>query len=379
MAAKLVVSSSAVVFPRFGDATIRKWKSSSSVCLAWRRETGVDIDVGLEEKPFVYRRASAAERWPNTNDESQQRAVREDQQVDDVRVGLRVGVSDEGDGQTSPIYRLMREDKARDKAREREIFHQRQTAQVRKLRRMAKLTLKRARDWKSRTERLASAICELELARPVMDVLEDWPEQLNNEDLSVVLGNVGRENWRRALELYECLNLRKWYTPNRRMLATILGILGRSNQVDIARELFVRAEPELTGDHVQVFNGILGVYAKQGSWQAVQQILELMESKGCEPDIITFNTVINARCKGELQPGMAIALLKEVRRASLKPDLITFNTLLGGCIASKNFTEAREIVEEMVKRGFEPDAYSKYLLVKKKDLLHGIGRSRGRR
>jgi len=130
---------------------------------------------------------------------------------------------------------------------------------------------------------------------------------------------------------------------------------------------------------MQVFNGILSVYAKQGSWQAVQQILELMESKGCEPDIITFNTVINARCKGDLQPGMAIALLKEVRRASLKPDLITFNTLLGGCIASKNFTEAKEIVEEMVKWGYEPDAYSKYLLGKKKDLLHEIGRSRGRR
>jgi len=252
MASKLAVLSSGVLFPRFGDATIRKWKSSSFVCLAWRRETEVNIDVGLEEKPFVYRRASAAERWPNSNDESQQRAVREDQQVDDVRVGFRVRVSDEGDGHTSPIYRLMREDKARDKAREREMFHQRQTGQVRKLKRMAKLALKRARDWKSRTERLANAICELELARPVADVLEDWPEQLNNEDLSVVLGNVGRENWRRALELYECLNLRKWYTPNPRMLATILGILGRSNQVYIARELFVRAEPELTGDHIQV-------------------------------------------------------------------------------------------------------------------------------
>lgn len=104
----------------------------------------------------------------------------------------------------------------------------------------------------------------------------------------------------------------------------------------------------------------------------VQQILELMESKGCEPDIITFNTVINARCKANLQPGIAIALLKEVQRASFKPDLITFNTLLGGCIANKNFMEAKEIVKEMVRRGYEPDAYSKYLLGKKKDLLDEI-------
>jgi pentatricopeptide repeat protein len=123
---------------------------------------------------------------------------------------------------------------------------------------------------------------------------------------------------------------------------------------------------------VQVFHGIMGVYAKKGDWQAVQQILELMEAKGCVSDIITFNTVINARCKGELQPGMALAFLKEVRKARVKPDLITFNTLLGGCIANKNFSEAREVVKEMVRRGYEPDAYSKYLLGKK-NLLHEIG------
>lgn len=304
MAAMLAVSSSAVVFHRFGGVTMSNPKSSlpsSSVCFAWRRETEVDIDVGIDEKPFVYRRASPAERWPNSHDELQQQAVRESVEElqggeDGIRVrvwnegegltsptyrrmreekarereravresveelqgsppgedGIRVKVSDEAEDHTSPIYRLMREDKARDKAREREIFHRPQKGQIRRLKRMTKLALKRAGDWESRTERLANAICELELARPVADVLEDWPEQLNNEDLSVVLGNVGRENWRRALELYECLNLRKWYTPNTRMLATILGILGRSNQVDVARELFLRAEPELTCDHIQV-------------------------------------------------------------------------------------------------------------------------------
>lgn len=330
-----------------------------------RRWRPVEVDVAEEEKPFVYRRASAAERWPNSSDALQQRAVQESK--DEVK---SVGDGEEGEDEeqhVSPIYRLMREDKARDKAGEREAFHQPQRDPTKKLKRMNKLALKKAADWKDRTARLSDAICALELARPVVDVLEGWPEQLNNEDLSVVLGNVGRENWRRALELYECLNLRKWYTPNTRMLATILGILGRANQVQVARELFLRAEPQLTADHVQVFHGIMGVYAKQGDWQAVQQILELMEAKGCEPDIITFNTVINARCKGELQPGMALAFLKEVRRARVKPDLITFNTLLGGCIANKNFTEAREVVKEMVRRGYEPDAYSKYLLGKKNE------------
>lgn len=267
MAAMMVAaSSSAALSHRFSDISTTKWRSSSpptSVCFVMRREREVNIDVAGEERSFVYRRASAAERWPNTSDELQQRAVREETKSvssepqvpppwGNVGVKLRDREENEGEEPVSPIYRLMREDRTRDKAREREIFHQPQKEQTKNLKRMSKLALKKAVDWKDRTRRLTAAICELELARPVADVLEGWPEQLNNEDLTVVLGNVGRENWRRALELYECLNLRKWYTPNTRMLATILGILGRSSQVEVARELFLRAEPELTADNVQV-------------------------------------------------------------------------------------------------------------------------------
>lgn len=115
---------------------------------------------------------------------------------------------------------------------------------------------------------------------------------------------------------------------------------------------------------MQVFNAILGAYAKQGQWEAVEQILELIEQRGCEPDIITFNTIANARCKYDLQPGMASALLKEIERAGLRPDIVTYNTLLGGCIANKNATEAAEIVKEMEQRGFDLSACTSYVLGK---------------
>ena len=260
---------SAALSQRFSGVMTSLCKSSSpstSVCFAVRRERQVDIDVAEEEKSFVYGRACAAGRWANSSDEFQQRAVREaEEELQSAscepqvpppwgNVGVKRVDTEENEGEehVSPIYRLMREDKARDKATEREMFLQPQNNQSKRVKRMNKLALKRAADWKDRTARLSAAICELGLARPVADLLEGWPEQLNNEDLAVVLGNVGRENWRRALELYECLNLRKWYTPNTRMLATILGILGRAHQVAVARELFLRAEPELTADHIQV-------------------------------------------------------------------------------------------------------------------------------
>lgn len=116
---------------------------------------------------------------------------------------------------------------------------------------------------------------------------------------------------------------------------------------------------------MQVFNAILGVYAKQGKWEEVEKILELIEQRGCEPDIITFNTIANARCKYDLQTGMASALLREIENAGLRPDIITYNTLLGGCIANKNVLEAAEIVKEMEQRGFDLNACTSYVLGRK--------------
>lgn len=116
---------------------------------------------------------------------------------------------------------------------------------------------------------------------------------------------------------------------------------------------------------LQVFNAILGVYAMQGQWQAVEHILELTALRGCEPDIITFNTIANARCKYGLQPGMASAFLKEIESAGLRPDIVTYNTLLSGCISMKYYTEASEIVKEMEQCGFDlvEGSMKKYIML----------------
>lgn len=333
------------------------------------------LGEGKKERPFVYARARPEVRWPHKSDElNQQRIGREsenaghassrvlpdweklvpsDAVVRDAEEGEE-GVSREG--RTSLARRLEREEMIK----KREAFRQRQKGQVRRLQSMSKLALRKATDLQNKARRLATAICLLESERPISDVLDEWPEQLNNDEMSAVVRNVGDKNWRRALEFYEWLNLRQWYTPNPRLLAIILHILGRANQLEDARELFLKAEPELTSC-IQVFNAILGVYAKQGQWQAAEHILELIALRGCEPDIITFNTIANARCKYGLQPGMASALLREIENAGLRPDIVTYNTLLGGCIAMKSITEASDIVKEMEHRGFDLNACTSYV------------------
>ncbi|BFI40398.1 protein MpPPR_43 [Marchantia polymorpha subsp. ruderalis] len=222
---------------------------------------------------------------------------------------------------------------------------------------MSKLALLKATDWRERVQRLTEAMCQLESEQTVADLLERWPEQLAPTDYCLVVKQVGFKDWARALELFEWLNMKHWYTPNNRMLSTILGVLGRVNQVNLAEELFQRAEPEL-GDCVQVFNAILSVHARHGNWERMQELLRMMLLKSCERDLVTYNTLISGRAKAGLQPGMAMDLLREIWKAGLRPDTVTYNTLISACSSNKCHEDAVKIYDEMKEQGCLPDIWT---------------------
>lgn len=225
--------------------------------------------------------------------------------------------------------------------------------------RQAQLAIKRANDWQSRVYRLSNAICKLHSDGLVAEVLENSNiEQLSPLDYCYVVKRVGQTHWKRAVEIYEWLNLWHLYTPNPRMLATILGVLGRANQIVFAEEIFKRAESTV-GNCVQVYNAMMGVYARYGNCEKVQELVNSMRSRGCEPDLVTFNTLINARTKaGYMGNGSAIRLLREVKNAGLRPDIITYNTLISSCAAGGSALEGEEVFKDMEQCGCEPDLWT---------------------
>ncbi|KAF8378952.1 hypothetical protein HHK36_028377 [Tetracentron sinense] len=228
---------------------------------------------------------------------------------------------------------------------------------------MTKLALKRAKDWRQRVEFFTVRILGLQNDEFVADVLDDRSVQMTPTDFCFVVKSVGQSNWNRALEIYEWLNLRHWYSPNARMLATILAVLGKANQESLAVEIFSRAEPVI-GNTVQVYNAMMGVYARNGRFAKVQELLDLMRARGCEPDLVSFNTLINARSKsGSMLPGSAIELLKEVRRSGLRPDIITYNTLISACSRGSNLEEAVKVYEDMEARNCQPDLWTYNALI----------------
>ncbi|VFQ60165.1 unnamed protein product [Cuscuta campestris] len=227
-----------------------------------------------------------------------------------------------------------------------------------KAKKMNKLELKRDKEWRKRVQLLTDEILGLGSDEFVADVLEKKLVQMTPTDYCFMVKWVGKCSWQRALEVYEWLNLRHWYTPDARMLATILGVLGKANQEALAVEIFTRVQPTV-GYTVQVYNAMMGVYARSGRFTKVQELIGLMRKQGCDPDLVSFNTLINARLKsGPMTPNFAIELLDEVKSSGLRPDIITYNTLISACSRHSNLKEAVNVFSYMDTHKCQPDLWT---------------------
>ncbi|GAA0147028.1 hypothetical protein LIER_06829 [Lithospermum erythrorhizon] len=227
-----------------------------------------------------------------------------------------------------------------------------------KAKKMTKLALKRAKDWRKRVQFLTHRILQLKPQEFVADVLDDKIVQMTPTDFCYVVKSLGQSSWPRALEVYEWLNLRHWYSPNARMLATIVAVLGKANQEALAVEIFSRAEPSV-GNTVQVYNAMMGVYARYGQFSKVQELLALMKERDCTPDLVSFNTLINARLRsGPMSANMGTELLNEVRRSGVRPDMITYNTLISACSRESKLEEALKLFADMQASKCQPDLWT---------------------
>ncbi|KAF0903789.1 hypothetical protein E2562_029894, partial [Oryza meyeriana var. granulata] len=224
-----------------------------------------------------------------------------------------------------------------------------------RVKKLSKLALRRARDWRARIAGVADRVLALPPGAPVGDVLDD--ARLAPDELAIVVRAVGAASWRRALDAFEWLVASGGRAQGPRVVAVVLGVLGRASQDALAEEVFLRFARE--GATVQVFNAMMGVYARSGRFDDVRQLLDAMRDQDIEPDLVSFNTLINARAKsGCLAAGGALKLLHEVRQAGLRPDAITYNTLISACSQGSNLDDAVALFEEMIASECRPDLWT---------------------
>lgn len=337
--------------------------SSSSVTTTPPPEQPSDTDTYNDNsnpknpKKFSYSRASPSIRWPH---------LKTAQNYPTVNTEFAAVPPAVGDNGEVPVGTLNPEEKGGtrnvDESEDLGMNDESQEVLGRiskiRVKKINKFALKRARDWRERVQFLTARVLGLNKDQFVADVLENKIVQMTPTDYSTVVKWVGQENWQRAMEVYEWLSLQSWFPPNPRMVSTMLAILGKANQEALAEEIFLRAESSV-GNTVQVYNAMMGVYGHNGRFSKVQAVLDSMREKGCQPDLVSFNTFINSRLKaGSLLPNLGMELLNEVRRAGVRPDIITYNTLLSACSRESNLEEAMKVFDDMGMSGCQPDLWT---------------------
>lgn len=110
------------------------------------------------------------------------------------------------------------------------------------------------------------------------------------------------------------------------VLATCVNA-GELDQAEALLEQMLSKEKPVVD--VVSYNTVIKGHAQKGDMSKALACLEKMSSKGLQPNIITFNTAMDAavRCK---KPGDAWRLLKSMRAADLIPDKYTCSILVKG-------------------------------------------------
>ncbi|XP_009764491.1 pentatricopeptide repeat-containing protein At3g18110, chloroplastic [Nicotiana sylvestris] len=336
--------------PQLKSATKSKVQRKTSVYCSLDCSTSATTTSTVNDqdtpKKFTYSRASPSARWPHLKFTD----THQNSQPPQLSVPVTSIKDVEFDTESD-----VKEESLNSNDENQEVLGRPSRTKAKK---MTKVALKRAKDWRKRVQFLTDKILELKSEEFVADVLDEKMVQMTPTDFCFVVKWVGQSSWQRALEVYEWLNLRHWYSPNARMLATILAVLGKANQEALAVEIFMRAEQNV-GNTVQVYNAMMGVYARNGRFSRVQELLDLMHERGFEPDLVSFNTLINARLKsGPMTPNLAIELLNEVRSSGIQPDIITYNTLISACSRELNVEEAVKVFNDMERHRCQPDLWT---------------------
>ncbi|KAH0895219.1 hypothetical protein HID58_057648 [Brassica napus] len=139
--------------------------------------------------------------------------------------------------------------------------------------------------------------------------------------------------------------------PTVHVYAFLIKALCRVGELSLAFKL----KDEVKVDS-SIYYTLISLLIKDGRSNEVPEILEEMREKGCEPDKVTYNVLVNGFCvENDLES--AYRVLDEMVEKGLKPDVISYNMILGALFRIRNWKGAYSF-EDMPRRGSVPDILS---------------------
>jgi len=130
----------------------------------------------------------------------------------------------------------------------------------------------------------------------------------------------------------------------------LLRTLCQEKSMSDARNVFHALKYEFRVNH-HTFNILLSGWK---SAEDAEAFVAEMRELGVEPDLVTYNSLIDCNCKNR-DVEKAYKLLDEMREKDISPDIITYTSLIGGLGLIGQPDKAKDLLKEMHELGCYPD------------------------
>ncbi|PIN19523.1 hypothetical protein CDL12_07797 [Handroanthus impetiginosus] len=105
------------------------------------------------------------------------------------------------------------------------------------------------------------------------------------------------------------------------------------------------------------WNSVLDAVCKGGKVDEAYELFRGMRSKGLEPDAYSYSIFIYASCDAN-DLHTAFRVLDSMKRYNLVPNVFTYNCIIKKLCKNEKINEAYELLDEMIMRGVKPDTWS---------------------
>ena len=153
----------------------------------------------------------------------------------------------------------------------------------------------------------------------------------------------------------------QWKPSVKQHLISVLVLLQQLNEIDLMDRIIADAFQQLmTTKPAQVilWNQLINsIVRRTSSTKMAASMMDRMLSQGCEPDVVTWSTLMNAHA-GKGDAAACERVMRDMRAAGQEPDVTTWSTLMNAHQKAKCGEDVLRTFQDMRKAGCSFDAHT---------------------
>ncbi|RWR88784.1 hypothetical protein CKAN_01782100 [Cinnamomum micranthum f. kanehirae] len=162
--------------------------------------------------------------------------------------------------------------------------------------------------------------------------------------------------YKEAEEIFETLlnDEMSCFKPDQQMFNLMIYMYGKAGSYDQARKIFGKMAERGIPRSARTFNSLMSF---ETNYKEVSSIYDQMQRADIQPDVVSYTFLIRAYAKARREEE-ALAVFEEMLDASVRPTLDAYNTLLDAFAISGMVEQARTVLKSMRRDRCTPNLHS---------------------